>query len=249
MAFTRLIKIVVFAEFMCAYSYLGNKALRDAIAECSHLPLSFEMEYRAFRLTATLPDDVPVDRKTYLKSKYGEKYDTLIKVVQGMAQSMGLKIVEEGQLSKSTRAHRLSAKAYIVGGQELQQALIQSYFKAFFEEGKDIGNLDLLGDMAQDVGLMTKDETIDFLKSNELNDLVESTMANARANGIKGSPTTIIDGKFKLDGVQTKDTFMQIFKRLGKCGSAMAHGSPCSPCSDTSSDGTISPPAAHEVVV
>jgi len=242
MAPPRPIKIIVFAEFMCAYSYLGNKALRDAIAECSHLPLSFEMEYRAFRLTATLPDDVPVDRKTYMVCKYGEKYETLVRVVQGMAQSMGLKIVENGQLSQSTRAHRLAAKAYIVGGQELQQALIQSYFKAFFEEGKDIGNLDLLGDLAQNVGLMPKDETIDFLKSNALNDEVEVTMSNARSNGIKGSPTTIIDGKFKLDGVQTKDTFMQVFKRLGKCENTMAHGAPRSPCSDTSSDGTISPP-------
>lgn len=66
--------------------------------------------------------------------------------------------VEDGPLSRSTRAHRLAAKAYKVGGQELQQALIQSYFKAFFEEGKDIGNLDLLGDLAQGVGLMSKDE-------------------------------------------------------------------------------------------
>jgi predicted DsbA family dithiol-disulfide isomerase len=69
-----------------------------------------------------------------------------------------LSSVENGQLSKTTRAHRLAAKAYIVGGQELQQALIQSYFKAFFEEGKDIGNLDLLGDLAQNVQLMSKDE-------------------------------------------------------------------------------------------
>lgn len=77
---------------MCAYSYLGNKALRDAIAECSGLPLSFEMEYRAFMLIATLPDDVPVDRKTYMLNKYGEKYKGIARVVQDMAQSMGLKM-------------------------------------------------------------------------------------------------------------------------------------------------------------
>lgn len=66
--------------------------------------------------------------------------------------------VENGQLSQSTRAHRLLAKAYKVGGQELQQTLLQSYFKAYFEEGKDIGNLDLLGELAQNAELMTKDE-------------------------------------------------------------------------------------------
>lgn len=48
------------------------------------------------------------------------------------------------------------------------------------------------------------------MKSDELNDEVEATIAKARANGIQGSPVTIIDGKFKLDGVQTKDTFVQV---------------------------------------
>jgi predicted DsbA family dithiol-disulfide isomerase len=240
MSSPRPIKIIVFADFMCAYSYLGNKALRDAIVECSDLPLTFEMEYRAFRLITALPDDVPVDRRTYLINKYGQRYEALAKVVGTMAQSMGLKIVENGQLSQSTRAHRLLAKAYKVGGQELQQTLLQSYFKAYFEEGKDIGNLALLGELAQNAELMTKDETISFLKSDELNDEVEATIAKARANGIQGSPVTIIDGKFKLDGVQTKDTFVQVFKRLGKCcENAVVPGSPCS---DASSDGTISPP-------
>jgi len=246
MSSTRLIKIIVYADFMCAYSYFGNKALRDAVAECSHLPLTFEIEYRAFRLNAALPDDVPVDRKTFLMEKYGPKYETLVTVMKGMAESLGLKITENGQLSQTTRAHRLSAKAYIVGGQELQQALLQSYFKAYFEEGKDIGNLDLLGDLAQSAGIMTKDETINFLKSNELNEEVEATIAKARANGIKGSPVTIIDGKFKLDGVQTKDTFVQVFKRLGKCENTTIPGSPCS---ETSSDGTISPPKSTAVAV
>jgi predicted DsbA family dithiol-disulfide isomerase len=62
----------------------------------------------------------------------------------------------EGQISQSTRSHRLSVKAYKVGGQDMQQALLQAYFKAYFNEGKDIGNFDLLGEIAQSVGLMGK---------------------------------------------------------------------------------------------
>lgn len=37
----------------------------------------------------------------------------------------------------------------------------------------------------------------------------------ARRAGIKGSPVTIIDDKFKLDGVQTKDTFIQVRESYG----------------------------------
>lgn len=94
--------------------------------------------------------------------------------------------------------------------------------------------------------------------SDELNDDVESSIAKCRASGIRGSPVTIIDNKFKLDGVQTVDTYVQVsrvivsqirtdayirvqvFRRLGKCAKAMAAAG--SPCSEASSDGTISPP-------
>jgi predicted DsbA family dithiol-disulfide isomerase len=53
-------------------------------------------------------------------------------------------------------------------------------------------------------------EAINFLRSNELSYEVEETIAKARRAGIKGSPVIIIDDKFKLDGVQTKDTFVQV---------------------------------------
>lgn len=246
MSSSRPIKIVVFADYMCPYSYFSNKALLDAIAECSHLPLTFSVEYRPYRLCSTLLDDIPVDRKQYLQQKYGDKYEAINEVFQRMAQALGLKVVEDGPLSQSTRAQRLAVKAYKAGGQGMQQALLQAYFKAYFNEGKDLGNVDLLGDIAQGVGLMGKKETINFLRSNELTQEVEEGTAMARRTGIRGSPVTIIDDKFKLDGSQTKDTFVQIFKRLGKCADAMATGSPCS---EASSDGTISPPGRTAIVV
>jgi len=235
---SRLIKVVVYADFMCPYSYISHKSLFDAIAECSNDPLTFNVEYRPFRLNSTLSEDIPVDRRLYFSTKYEQKYEAMLQFIQRIASDMNLTITADGLLSQSTRAHRLSVKAYQVGGQEMQQAVLLAYFKAYFHEGNDIGNLDVLGDIAQNAGLMGKEQTIDFLKTDELSNEVERTIAEAHQKGIKGSPATIIDDKFKLDGVHMKDTFVQVFKRLGKCADAMAAGSPCS---DTSSDGTISP--------
>jgi len=246
MSSSRLIKIVVFADYICPYTYISNKALLDAINECEHFPLTFDVEYRPFRLNATLPDNFPLDRKAFMQQKYGDKYEAIQEVIQHMAQAMGVQCVQDGQLSQSTRAHRIAVKAYKAGGQAVQQAVLQAYFKAYHHEGKEIGNLEFLGDVAQQVGLMSKAEAQAFLKTDELCEEVEETIAMARRAGIKGSPSTIIDGRFKLDGLQTKDTFVQVFKRLGKCVDA---GSTGSPCSETSSDDTISPPTCTAVAV
>jgi len=246
MSSLRIINIVVFADYICPYSYISNKALLDAIAECSQSPLTFKIEYRPFRLNSTLPEDFPVNRKQYFRQKYGEKYDAMQGIIQNVAQSMGLTICQDGELSQSTRLHRLVVKAYKIGGQSMQQAVLKAYFWAYFHEGKDPGNLDLLGEIAQGAGLMSKVEAIKFLRSDELRHEVEETIATARQAGIKGAPVTIIDDKFRLDGVQTKDTFVQVFKRLGKCPDTMTTGSPCS---ESSSDGTISPPGRTAVAV
>lgn len=49
-----------------------------------------------------------------------------------------------------------------------------------------------------------------FVRSQELQEEVNAIITNAKANGIAGSPVVIVDGKFKLDGVQPKDTYLQV---------------------------------------
>jgi predicted DsbA family dithiol-disulfide isomerase len=61
-------------------------------------------------------------------------------------------------MSQSTRAHRLSRKAYLVGGQEKQLPLLCALFRAFLEDGQDIADLDVLSDIAQQVGVFSKAE-------------------------------------------------------------------------------------------
>ena len=75
---------------LCPYSYFGHKALLDAIDECSHFGLTFNVEYKPFRLNATLSDEPPVDRQQFFGQKYGDKLPAMQDVVEGMALAMGL---------------------------------------------------------------------------------------------------------------------------------------------------------------
>lgn len=61
-------------------------------------------------------------------------------------------------MSQSITAHRLSQKAYKMGGQKLQLPFLIAVFKAFMEDQKDIADIDVLADLADGVGIMTKDE-------------------------------------------------------------------------------------------
>ncbi len=61
-------------------------------------------------------------------------------------------------MSQTIWAHRLSLKAFNTGGQALQLPLLTALFKAYFEEKKDIGDINLLADISEEVGVMTKGE-------------------------------------------------------------------------------------------
>ena len=63
-----------------------------------------------------------------------------------------------GVMSQSTHAHRLALKARKVGGQKLQTPLITAIFKATMQDGRDISDINVLAELAEDGGIMSKAE-------------------------------------------------------------------------------------------
>lgn len=63
-----------------------------------------------------------------------------------------------GVMSQTTRAHRLVQKAFKLGGQRLQVPLLCAIFKAHLEDGKDIADYDVLADIAESSGTMSRNE-------------------------------------------------------------------------------------------
>ena len=61
-------------------------------------------------------------------------------------------------MTQSIRAHRLSRKAYVLGGQEMQEKFLEALFYAYFTAGKDISDFNVLGDLAEEAGVMSKDK-------------------------------------------------------------------------------------------
>lgn len=64
----------------------------------------------------------------------------------------------DGIITQTTLAHRLLTKAWKLGGSEKQQALLNGLFKSYFEELANIGDTDVLADIAVSASLMTKEE-------------------------------------------------------------------------------------------
>jgi predicted DsbA family dithiol-disulfide isomerase len=150
------------------------------------------------------PEDVGYVTGRYLHSTYF----TLI--VTSTHFNVFYSNFDDGVLSSTVRAHRLSMKAYRLGGQILQIPLLAAIFKAYTTDSKDIGSLDVLGDAAESAGVMSKEKAIEFLKGDELKEEVLKMAESAKANGVKGVPLVIIDGRWALSGGQKAEIFVQV---------------------------------------
>lgn len=213
----RVLKIIVISDYICAFCYIGNKVLYDAIEACRDLPVRFDVEFRPFALLCpTSPNvDRKPSRKEYLFKKFGqEQAEAKLKVVYEMAQKAGLELAEDGVVCRPNLAHRLAVKAYHVGGQDMQREFNDIIFKAAFADGRDISDPDFLVDTAVQVGLMNREKASEFLRSTECQDCVDKMIDAAKANDVKGVPFIIIDGKWALNGVQPKECYIQIFRKL-----------------------------------
>jgi len=65
----------------------------------------------------------------------------------------GLSISYDGTVRQTTLSQRLIAKAYEVGGEQLQQATVAAIYKTYFSEGKDIGGVEVMAPLAVDAGV------------------------------------------------------------------------------------------------
>jgi len=228
---SRTVKLIVVSDLVCPFSYMAHRELHDAIAVCKQLelPIEFEVEYRPFRLisSACLCESSKADKQQFYRKQVGEeKWETMTQVLQKWSTEKGHKLSLGGVISQTTAAHRLSRKAYIVGKQSLQLPLISALFKAFNEDGKDIGDLNVLAEAAEGVGLMTNEEAIQFLKSDDLKDEVYKLAEVVRSKGITGIPVTVIDCKWLLSGSQSSEMYVQIFKKLATASCVCSAASP-----------------------
>ncbi|OBZ72640.1 Uncharacterized protein YwbO [Grifola frondosa] len=213
----RVITLVVISDIICPWCYIGQRELTRAIESVQDLDVVIKIEHRPYKLQPSLGEDETLDKNEWYVGRFGEeKLATIREIVTSRAKQVGLDIKFEGTISQTTKAHRLSLKAWKLGGQHLQEALLDAIFKAYFEDGKNIGNCAVLSDLAEVAGVMSKDEAITFLKSDECLDEVEQMMIDARKKGVKGVPFTVINGKWAVSGGQTAEVYAQIFRKLAQ---------------------------------
>lgn len=127
-----------------------------------------------------------------------------------MAKEVGLEYhFEKAIVVNSFKAHRLLHFAKKYGKQnEMEEKL----FAAYFTEGKNIDDNEVLLQLAVEVGLDAT-EVKEILLSDTYSDEVKHDIAHARQLYVRGVPYFLFDDKFAVSGAQDESVFMQALNR------------------------------------
>lgn len=206
-----MVKLDILSDPICPWCYIGKANLERALeAEPDH---PFIVEWHPFQLNPEMPVG-GMDRRAYLENKFGGKdraIQAYLPVVEH-AKKAGLDINLEAiaRTPNTLDAHRLIHWAGIEGR---QTPVVAALFSAYFKQGRDIGDHDVLADIADMAG-MDAALVRRLLKTDEDTQNIRDRDAHARNTGVKSVPTFIVASQHAVPGAQSTELWRKVIGEL-----------------------------------
>jgi len=206
------LRIDIVSDAICPWCYIGKRQLERALETLSSEGLRFSVHWNPFQLNPDMPKEGR-DRAAYRAMKFGsaERARELDERVAGAAANVGLGFRLDLMLRtpNTLDAHRL---IWFAGRENVQDAVMESVFAAYFTQGSDIGDRDVLADCAAQAG-MDRAAVADFLASDVAAPEMLAADRAAREAGVNGVPSFFLDGYGLYSGAMPAETMAEALRK------------------------------------
>jgi len=205
------ITVDVISDVICPWCYIGKRRLEAAIrAMPEH---AVRVRWHPYQLNPTMPAE-GMDRRAYRTRKFGSWERSLEldaqMTVAANAEGLPFALEKIARTPNTFAAHRVLWLADQVG---VQDGVMEELFKAYFVDGKNIGERAVLLDAAEAGGL-NRERVETMLHGDEGVDEVKVEEAKARKRGVEGVPFFIVNDTVTVSGAQPTGVFLAAFKQV-----------------------------------
>jgi predicted DsbA family dithiol-disulfide isomerase len=205
-------RIDIVSDAICPWCYIGKRQLERALAGLGDEGLVFSVHWNPFQLNPDMPKEGR-DRAAYRAWKFGsvERSREADERVARAAAGVGLAFRPDLMLRtpNTLDAHRL---IWFAGQKGVQDAVMENVFRAYFIEGRDIGDRVVLAECAAEAGL-AQDEAQVFLATETAEQEMRAADQSARAAGVNGVPSFFLDGYSLFSGAYPADTMAEALRK------------------------------------
>jgi predicted DsbA family dithiol-disulfide isomerase len=203
--------IDVVSDVVCPWCYLGKRRLEAAIAQAG----GAVVRWRPYQLDPTIPPE-GLDRQAYMRAKFGDR--PRLAEAHARLQALGAEAgiaFDFAAIRRSPNtldAHRLIRFADEAGAAD---AVVEKLFAAYFENGADIGDREVLVRLASEAGL-DSEAVRARLAGDEGAEEVGREIEAAQKLGVSGVPFFIFAAKYAVSGAQSHDVLLQAIAEARK---------------------------------
>ncbi|HMM48823.1 MAG TPA: DsbA family oxidoreductase [Miltoncostaeaceae bacterium] len=210
------ITVEIWSDVACPWCYIGKRRFEAgcaAFAEADPARPGVTVRYRSFQLAPEMSTDFEGDDVAYLTARLGIGEDEVHRMraqITAARAGEGLTLDFAAVHPTNTRdAHRLLHIAREAG---VQERMKERLLRAYFSEGRNVGDRAVLAELAGEVGL-DPGEVAATLAGDAWDAAVDVDIRRAAGLGIGGVPFYVIDGRYGLSGAQPVELFTQALER------------------------------------
>lgn len=199
-------RIEVISDVICPWCFIGKRNLSESLVLLAEEGLEFSVGWRPYQLNPEMPSD-GIAREMYRAAKFGSaqrarELDENVKQA-GLVVGLDFRFDQMERTPNTIPAHRLIRLA----GTD-QDAVVERLFTAYFHDGLDIGNLDVLTALATECGIDPAPLSGDGGDAE-----IRADDEAARRAGLTGVPSFLMEGYFLFSGAMPADAMASQFRR------------------------------------
>jgi predicted DsbA family dithiol-disulfide isomerase len=206
-------KVEIWSDIVCPFCYIGKRKFENALVNFDEKE-NVEIVWRSFQLD---PDLEPVSGQSvhqYLAKRKGvseKEGKEMNAYMSNIAREVGLEYnFDSAVINNTLDAHRLLHLAKEHG---VQNEVKEQLFKAYYTDGRDVGNKDVLVSVGASVGIPAA-EIDAMLESDKYVNEVRQDQYQAQQLGANGVPFFVFNNKYGVSGAQPTEVFAQVLEKV-----------------------------------
>jgi predicted DsbA family dithiol-disulfide isomerase len=211
---TKKIRIDIISDVMCPWCVIGYKGLVQALEQLEG-ELEADIHWQSFELNPNMPEQGQ-ELAEHIIEKYGstpeqsrENRDHITQL--GSNLNFEFKFTEGQRILNTFKAHQLLHWAG--ESSDRQTELKMALFDAYFTQGRDVSNNDVLVQIVAELGL-DADFARKLLDDQVYAGDVRALQEQWRQLGVSAVPSFIIDEKYIMSGGQPAEAFVQSLRQM-----------------------------------